>query len=167
MATFSGTFVPIDRPGATTPPFEGPGSLEVGAGVVLAGGRDRPWISRGVGCAGATVALVIGLALAILVMEFAWDFTRVRRGTSLIAMVCLALMLGGWGVGTKLVDLVLGRRNLRATIPPEALQGAQVQGRHAVLSWRVGGRDHLAFFVPTAATPEQVVAAVSTVRAPT
>lgn len=160
MPRYAGTFLPIERPGAITPPLDGPGHLDVGESVVLEGGRDRPWIARGVGCGFAFVALVMGLAAGVLVSEFVWDFTRVRRGTSLIAMVCIVLMMTGWGAGTKLVQLVLGRRSLRTVIPRSALQGAERQGQQIVVAWDVGGTPHLAFFVPTGASFDAVLASL-------
>lgn len=160
MPRYAGTFLPIERPGATTPPLDGPGHLEVGDAIVLEGGRERPWISRGVGCVFAFAALVVGLGAAVLVAEFAWDFTRVRRGTSLIAMICLALMMAGWGAGTKLVKLALGRRSLRTVIPRAALQGVEQQGQQLVVAWHVGDAPHLAFFVPEGASFDEVVASI-------
>jgi hypothetical protein len=160
MPRYAGTFLPIERPGATTPPLEGPGHLKVGESIVLEGGRERPWISRGVGCLFALGALVVGLAAAVLIAEFAWDFTRVRRGTSLIAMVCLFLMMTGWGAGTKLVKLVLGRRSLRTVIPRAALRGVEQQGQQLVVAWDVGDAPHLAFFVPQGASFDEVVASI-------
>jgi hypothetical protein len=157
MSGIPGNFVQIQRPGFTTPPHEGPGEIVPGDTLLLQGGRERPIIANGAGCGCALVGLVVGLGLGLLVMELGWDFTRVRRGTQLIAMVCIALMMGAFGVGQQAVKAILGRRALKVRIPRASLDAIEVQGRHVVLSWHVGDEKFLAFFSPVN-QPLEVVA---------
>lgn len=162
MIRYDGTFVRIERPGATTPPMDGPGAIEIGDAVVLSGGRGRAWLANGVGCLAGAALVPFGIAIPFVTDAlFDFDLMTVRKGPVLVAMICVALAMGGYGAGTWLVDTVLGPKKLVVKIPLGDLKGAEVQGNRVVLAWTVGSQTHLAFFVPSSVQPSVVAQALT------
>lgn len=118
-------------------PLSGHASLEVRPGSLrIDGRRERPiltWIGAGVFGVAALAAVI---ALSIVAGHFGFDLTRMRKGTTLIAVLALGAGLGGMTVGALLVEKVFGTAAYAVDITRDQLDTVAIDGKRVMIAWK-------------------------------
>jgi hypothetical protein len=118
-------------------PLSGHASLEVRRGALrLDGRRERPVLTvLGAGAFGVA-ALAAVIALSIVAAHFGFDLTRMRKGTTLIAVLALGAGLGGMTVGALLVEKVFGTVPYAVDITRDQLDAVAIDGKRVMIAWK-------------------------------
>ncbi len=72
----------------------------------------------------------------IVAGHFGFDLTRVRRGTTLIAVLALGAGVGGMAAGAFLVEKVFGMAPYAVDITRDQLDAVAIDGKRVMVSWK-------------------------------
>jgi hypothetical protein len=118
-------------------PLEGRATLDIQSGSLrIDGARSRPVLGVVGGVILGAVALFGVIALFMVAAHFGLDLMKMRRGTTLIAVLALAAGVGGFGVGGVLIDKVFGQVPYDLDIRADQLDVVAVDGKLLMLAFK-------------------------------
>ena len=118
-------------------PLSGTATIELRpGGLRIDGQRSRPILSVIGGGVFGVVALAAVIAVSLVAAHFGFDLTRVRKGTTLIAVLALLAGFGGFALGGTLIDKVLGTVQYAVDVTRDQLDAVAIDGKRVMVAWK-------------------------------